>query len=116
MRADQDAAYQQDDNLRDPRAGQDGDDERRERGHQRYGNQVHQPLVEIHDGRLTGRMFGGRRRDTGSWCGFGGREQDGCGQADQADDRQHEHGDAVGPAGVGQARDFISLNSMVVRM
>ena len=34
------------------RARQHGDDERRERGHQRHGHQVRQALVQIHDGRL----------------------------------------------------------------
>jgi hypothetical protein len=53
VRADQDAAEQQDDNLRNTRARQHGNDERRERGHQRHGHQVRQPLVQIHDGRLT---------------------------------------------------------------
>ena len=48
-------------------------------------------------------MLGGRSRDTGSWCRFGGGKQDGCPQADQADEGQDDHGDPVGPAGVGEA-------------
>jgi hypothetical protein len=59
--ADQDAADQQDDNLRNARAGQHGDDERRERSHQRHGYQVHQSLVKVHRGRLTGRVPGDSR-------------------------------------------------------
>jgi hypothetical protein len=86
MGADQDAADQQDDNLGNARAGQGGDDERRERGHQRHGHQVHQSLVKVHGDRLIGRVLGGRSRDTGSWCRFGGGKQDGCPQADQADE------------------------------
>jgi hypothetical protein len=50
-------------------------------------------------------LLGGRNRDTSSWCGFGGRKQDGCAEADQADKGQDNHGDPVGPAGVGQAGD-----------
>jgi hypothetical protein len=65
--------------------------------------QVHQSLVKVHDGRLIGRVLGGRSRDTGFWCRFGGGKQDGCPQADQADEGQDDHGDPVGPFGVGQA-------------
>src|SRR5689334_22672334 len=86
MGADQDAADQQDDYLGNARAGQDGDDERRECGHHRHGHQVHKSLVKVHDGRLIGRVLGGRSRDTGPWCRFGGGKQDGCPQADQADE------------------------------
>jgi hypothetical protein len=60
--------------------------------------------VAMASGQLMGGV-GGRNRDIGSWCGFGGREQDGCAEADQADKGQDDHGDPVGPAGVGQAGD-----------
>jgi hypothetical protein len=43
----------------------------------------------------------GWSRDVGSWCGFGGWEHDGGAEADQADEGQDDHGDPVGPAGVG---------------
>ena len=54
MRPDQDAAEQEDDHLRNARAGQDGRQERRERSHQPHGYQVNQPLVKVHHGRLPG--------------------------------------------------------------
>lgn len=45
MRADQDAAKQENDDLRDARARQHRNHERRKRGHQRHGHQVFQPRV-----------------------------------------------------------------------
>ena len=50
MRADQHAADEEDDDLRNARAGQDGDQERREGSHQRHRQQVVQPLKNVHDG------------------------------------------------------------------
>jgi hypothetical protein len=50
MRADQDAAQQEDHDLRDLRPRQQRDQERRERGHQRHRHQVVQPLKNVHDG------------------------------------------------------------------
>ncbi|MFI5269118.1 MAG: hypothetical protein ACHQ7M_17215, partial [Chloroflexota bacterium] len=38
-----------------------GDDQRRERGHQRHGHQVHQALVKVHDGSFLGRFPPARR-------------------------------------------------------
>ena len=52
VRADQDAAEQEDDHLRDARARQHGHHQRRKRGHQRHGHQVFQPPVKVH--RITG--------------------------------------------------------------
>ena len=48
-------------------------------------------------------VFGGRSRDVSFWCAFGGREHDGCAEADQAQERQDDHSDPVGPVGVGAA-------------
>ena len=50
MRADQHAADEEDDDLRNARAGQDGDQERRQRSHQRDRQQVIQPAIQVHDG------------------------------------------------------------------
>ena len=55
MRADQDAAEQEDDDLRNPRSRQQGDHERRERGHQRHRHQTVKPLQNVHDGRPAAR-------------------------------------------------------------
>ena len=51
-------------------------------------------------------MFGLRAGGIGFWCRFVRREQEGGREADQGDERQDDHGDPVGPLGVGQARDL----------
>jgi hypothetical protein len=48
VRADEDATDQKDDHLRNARARQQGDHERREHRHQPHGHQVSQPLVKVH--------------------------------------------------------------------
>ena len=48
MRTDDDAAEEEDDNLRNARARQGGNHERGERRYQRHGHQVSQPLVKVH--------------------------------------------------------------------
>jgi len=48
MRADQDAAEQEDDDLRNARAWQGGDDERRERGDQPHGYEIVKSLRKVH--------------------------------------------------------------------
>ena len=53
MRADQHAAEQEDDHLRNPRTRQDSDNDRGEHGDQRHGHQVIQPLSKVHDSRLA---------------------------------------------------------------
>ena len=53
VRADDDAAEQEDNNLRNARAGQDSDHDRRERGYQRHGHKVVQPLGKVHEAPLT---------------------------------------------------------------
>jgi hypothetical protein len=55
VRSDQDAADQEDDDLRDLRPRQQCDQERRERGDQRDRDQVVQPLQNVHDGRPAAR-------------------------------------------------------------
>jgi len=50
MGADHHAADEEHDNLRNARAGQDGDHERRQGGDQRHRQQVVQPLKNVHDG------------------------------------------------------------------
>ena len=54
MRADQDAAEQEDNHLRNARAGQSRHHQRRKRGHQRHGHQVVQPPVKVHDAAQPG--------------------------------------------------------------
>jgi hypothetical protein len=49
VRADYDAADQEHHDLRNARAGQQGDHDRRERGHQCHGHQVEQSLSKVHD-------------------------------------------------------------------
>jgi hypothetical protein len=48
VRADQHAAEQEDDHLRDARTRQHGDDERRERRHQRHRHQVVEAFGQVH--------------------------------------------------------------------
>ena len=48
VRADEDAAKQEDDHLRNARARQQGDHDRREHRDQPHGHQVSQPLVKVH--------------------------------------------------------------------
>ncbi len=48
VRADEDAADQEDDHLRNARAWQQGDHDRREHRDQAHGHQVSQPLVKVH--------------------------------------------------------------------